>query len=132
MDAEFYIKIGRKRGADVVGISWGPAVAPTFEARVDRYVALRMVEELCGAYEKVSENVYRFSCERTNYEKLVVALGVRQFIDGGRAPELLDAVKALSLIESIFWYSRFVEAYNYGSRRDIRRVAKAFRILYRV
>jgi len=124
-------KVNRRR-ADIVRIYKDSVITPIFEARVEEDAALRVVEEICGTYEKIKARRYGFSCEEEGLWKLVSALGVRQFIDGNKAPELLEVVKALSLSEALFWYSRFLEVYREGGYWDVYRVSKVFRILYRV
>jgi hypothetical protein len=46
--------------------------------------------------------------------------------------DLMYEVAGLSECESIFWFSRLVEAYESKRRQSMCRVVKAFRILYRI
>jgi hypothetical protein len=57
--------------------------------------------------------------ESTNY------LGESEYL----LKHLLEFVGHMAPVEMLFWFSRFIHAHD-NSRRDVRRVARAFRILY--
>jgi len=126
----------RKRYVDVMRIYLGrpvKEVKPLFEARVGKEVAKLALQRFKASFEDkggflmmggedVDEKVRR----------LVVFSGVRQTVNELLGRPLLEVVASMGEVEVLFWYSRFVDAYERGSYWDVYRVAKSLRILYRI
>ncbi|MEM1867667.1 MAG: hypothetical protein QW290_06555 [Sulfolobales archaeon] len=66
------------------------------------------------------------------FRRIVVFSGVRQVVDGSLGKKVLEVVDSMGELELLFWYSRFINAYDRGSYWDVYRVAKSIRILYRI
>jgi hypothetical protein len=124
----------KKRAVDVVRIyPYAPVagVRPIFEAQVSREYVFAVMKSLSIPHEALSENVVEVAGEDPDFHlrRLVIYTGVRQHLPNGRA--LAELVAKLSEVESVFWYSKFVEAFERGYW-EVYRVAKSFRTLYRL
>jgi len=108
-------------------------VKPLFEARIRGEVVKLALErfkadfEDNGAFlmlsgEDVDEKVRR----------LVVFGGARQTVDESLGRPLLEIVASMNEVEVLFWYSRFIDAYERGGYWDVYRIAKSLRTLYRI
>jgi hypothetical protein len=64
--------------------------------------------------------------------RLVVFGGARQTVNELLGRTLLEVVASMGEVEVLFWYSRFIDAYERGSYWDVYRVAKSLRTLYRI
>jgi hypothetical protein len=64
--------------------------------------------------------------------RLVVFSGARQTVDDFLGRLLLDTVTSMGEVEVLFWYSRFINAYEGGGYWDVNRVAKSLKTLYRI
>ncbi len=104
---------------------------PFFSARVEMPAVLGAVEAFGGEYAlRGRRSLIVFGQEA--FQRLVVYAGVRQFIeDGATAGELLEAIRDAYPLDVIFWYNAFVRAFDGEGFRGVRRVARAFRELYR-
>jgi hypothetical protein len=125
-----------RRYVDVMRIYLGQPikeVKPLFEARISREVVKLALErfkadfEDNGAFlmlsgEDVDEKVRR----------LVVFGGARQTVDESLGRPLLEIVASMNEVEVLFWYSRFIDAYERGGYWDVYRIAKSLRTLYRI
>lgn len=108
-------------------------VKPFFEAKVGKDVVKLALERFKLEYEDKGSYIF-VSGEGADEDmrRLVVFCGVRQTVDGHLGKYLLGIVSSLTVVELIFWYSRFTSAYARGGYKDVYRVAKAFKILYMV
>ncbi len=125
-----------RRYVDVMRIYLGQPikeVKPFFEARISREVAKLALKrfkadfEDNGAFlmlsgEEVDEKVRR----------LVVFGGARQTVDESLGRPILEIVASMNEVEVLFWYSRFIDAYERGGYWDVYRIAKSLRTLYRI
>jgi hypothetical protein len=125
-----------RRYVDVMRIYLGQPikeVKPLFEARISREVVKLALErfkadfEDNGAFlmlsgEDVDEKVRR----------LVVFGGARQTVNESLGRPLLEIVASMNEVEVLFWYSRFIDAYERGGYWDVYRIAKSLRTLYRI
>jgi len=125
-----------RRYVDVMRIYLGQPikeVKPLFEARISREVAKLALKrfkadfEDNGAFlmlsgEEVDEKVRR----------LVVFGGARQTVDESLGRPILETVASMNEVEVLFWYSRFIDAYERGGYWDVYRIAKSLRTLYRI
>jgi hypothetical protein len=125
-----------RRYVDVMRIYLGQPikeVKPLFEARISREVVKLALErfkadfEDNGAFlmlsgEDVDEKVRR----------LVVFGGARQTVDESLGRPILEIVASMNEVEVLFWYSRFIDAYERGGYWDVYRIAKSLRTLYRI
>ncbi|MEM4003605.1 MAG: hypothetical protein QXM43_04815 [Desulfurococcaceae archaeon] len=130
-------RIGKKirRGIDVSYVYLSEPVKgvdPVFEARVGRDYVIAFLNSVDTPYRLINNRVAVLESEDpdTYLRRLVVYLGVRQHMKN--SANLIEIVQNLSEIESLFWYSRFLEAYDRIGYWGVYRVAKAFRLLYRV
>jgi len=108
-------------------------VKPLFEARIGRETAKLALERFKANFEDngdflivsgkdVDEKIRRF----------VVFSGVRQTVNDFFGSVLLDIVASMGEVEVLFWYSRFINAYEGGGYWDVNRVAKSLKTLYRI
>ncbi|MEM1610943.1 MAG: hypothetical protein QXQ57_04770 [Sulfolobales archaeon] len=130
-------KVGKKikRLVDVVRIyPYRPVERgkPLFEARVGRDYVVAFLNALSAPY-KIYNNVIIVEGEDPDYyvRRLVIYTGVKQFLEAVPR-ELMDIAVNASEIEAVFWYSKFVEAYENIGYWGVYRVAKALRTIYRL
>lgn len=131
-------KVGKayRRYVDCVKIYLGqPArrVKPFFEARVGRDTTKMAVEYLKVKYDDRGNFLVLYGGDvDERVRRLVVFSGVRQAVDSLLGRELLELVESMGEFELLFWYSRFINAYEGGNYWDVYRVAKSFKVLYRL
>lgn len=131
-------RIGKvhKRYVDVVKIYLGSLVKggkPFFEARIDRDVAKMAIEYLKAKYDDKGGFMILYGEDvDEKIRKIVVYSGVRQTVNSLLGKTLLETVDSMGELELLFWYSRFINAYSRGNYWDVYRVAKSFKILYRI
>jgi hypothetical protein len=105
-----------------------------FTAYVKKQLAVRALQYWRAQFEDKGNFVIFEDNEDEILRKLVIFAGVAESMRWLGESEyelkrLLEFVGHMAPVEMLFWFSRFVYAHeNY--RRDVRRVAKAFRILY--
>ena len=108
-------------------------VKPLFEARVGKEIVKLALERFKAEYEDKGRLLLVVGADvDEKLRKLVVFSGVRQTVDGHLGKYLSEVVASMSEFEAIFWYSRFISSYERGGYWDVYRVAKSFRILYRI
>ena len=129
-------RVGKKnkRVVDVVRVyPYMPRVGakPVFEARVGKEYVVAFLDALSIPHKPLAEDVVEVDGEDPDFHlrRVVIYAGVRQHLPDGRG--LAELVAKLSEIESVFWYSKFVEAFERGYW-EVYRVAKSFRTLYRL
>lgn len=67
------------------------------------------------------------------FRKLVILTGCRQCTRSqAKIPEIAEVVAGLGEFETIFWYSKILEEYEKKGFWGVCRVAKSFRVLYRI
>ncbi|MEM1982522.1 MAG: hypothetical protein QXZ63_02525 [Sulfolobales archaeon] len=105
---------------------------PIFEARVGKDYVKAFLSGIAAPYNLIGEDILVLEGEDpdTYLRRLVVYSGVRQHINN--SVDLAGTVQGLNEVEVLFWYSRFLEAYEEVGYWGVYRVAKAFRLLYRV
>lgn len=126
----------RKRYVDSIKVYLGSPLKggkPLFEARVDRDTVKAALEYFNAEYDDrggflvmYGENVDE------KIRKTVVFSGVRQTVNGSLGRTVLEIVNSMGELELLFWYSRFINAYDRGNYWDVHRVAKSFKVLYRI
>ena len=131
-------RIGKvhKRYVDVMRIYIGQPVKdvkPLFEARIGKEIAKLALERFKAVFEDKGEFLI-VSGEDVDEKvrKLVVFGGARQTVNELLGRTLLEVVASMGEVEVLFWYSRFIDAYERGSYWDVYRVAKSLRTLYRI
>lgn len=130
-------KIGKKKvPVEVTKIYLSPPskrLKPIFQARVGKDLVLNALRRLGYEFEdKASYTVISGANAGYALRKLVVYTGVRQFLDEKLGAELLYMIRDMPEPELLFWFSRFLTAFDRGGFWDVYRVAKSFRILYRL
>jgi hypothetical protein len=107
---------------------------PFFSARVAKSDIIRFLERLRARFEDRGDYLFFESGEDDEMlRKLVIFMGVRQsykVIGEYQMLRLMDMVRNLTLVESLFWFSRFMDAYGWSPWMRVLRVAKAFKVLY--
>jgi hypothetical protein len=131
-------RIGKvhKRYVDVMRIYLGQPVKdvkPLFEARIGKEIAKLALERFKTVFEDKGEFLI-VSGEDVDEKvrRLVVFGGARQTVNELLGRTLLEVVASMGEVEVLFWYSRFIDAYERGSYWDVYRVAKSLRTLYRI
>jgi len=131
-------RIGKvhKRYVDVMRIYIGQPVKdvkPLFEARIGKEIAKLALERFKAVFEDKGEFLI-VSGEDVDEKvrRLVVFGGARQTVNELLGRTLLEVVASMGEVEVLFWYSRFIDAYERGSYWDVYRVAKSLRTLYRI
>jgi hypothetical protein len=124
------------RGRDVAQIYLdNPASGrPFFSARVAKLEIIRFFERLRARFEDRGDYLFFESGEDDEtLRRLVIFMGVRQSykaIGEYQMLRLMDMVRGLTAVESLFWFSRFMDAYDWSPWMRVLRVAKAFKVLY--
>jgi hypothetical protein len=131
-------RIGKvhKRYVDVTRIYLGQPVKdvkPLFEARIGKEVAKLALERFKAVFEDKGEFLIVGGEDvDEKVRRLVVFGGARQTVNEFLGRPLLEVVASMGEVEVLFWYSRFIDAYERGSYWDVYRVAKSLRTLYRI
>lgn len=131
-------KIGKvyKRYVDNMKIYFSypvKGIKPLFEARISKEtakIALRHFninfddkdKFLIISGENIDEKLRRF----------IIFSGTRQTVSELLGRSLLEVITSMGEIEVLFWYSRFINAYEGGSYWDVYRAAKSLKLLYRI
>ncbi len=100
-------------------------------------------EVISSFLERIGWNVKRSSSGKTMYlegaqaedlfRKLVILAGCRQCSRvSSKILSIADAIVDLGEIETFFWYNKMVEEYERKGFWGVCRVAKAFKVLYRI
>ena len=106
---------------------------PFFEARIDRDSTKMALESFKAKYDDKGDFLILHGDDvDEKLRKLIIYSGVRQTVNSLLGGKVLEIVNYMGEVELLFWYSRFINAYDGGSYWDVYRVAKAFRTLYRV
>ncbi len=125
-----------RRCVDVMRIYLGQPikeVKPLFEARISREVVKLALERFKTDFE--DSGVFLMLSGEDVDEKvrrLVVFGGARQTVDESLGRPILEIVASMNEVEVLFWYSRFIDAYERGGYWDVYRIAKSLRTLYRI
>jgi hypothetical protein len=108
-------------------------VKPLFEARISKETAKLALEKFKANFEDKGDFLI-VSGEDVDEKirRLVVFSGARQTVDDFLGRLLLDTVTSMGEVEVLFWYSRFINAYEGGGYWDVNRVAKSLKTLYRI
>jgi hypothetical protein len=131
-------RIGKvhKRYVDVMRIYLGQPVKdvkPLFEARIGKEVAKLALERFKAVFEDKGEFLIVGGEDvDEKVRRLVVFGGARQTVNELLGRPLLEVVASMGEVEVLFWYSRFIDAYERGGYWDVYRVAKSLRTLYRI
>ncbi|MEM1662501.1 MAG: hypothetical protein QXP21_06240 [Desulfurococcaceae archaeon] len=131
-------KIGKvhKRYVDIVRIYFGLPIGrekPFFEARVDKDTLRVVIEYFNAKYDDKGDYIVVYGNDvDEKIRRIVVYSGVRQTINSLLGRTLLEIIDSMGEVEILFWYSRFINAYDKGNYWDVYRVAKSFRTLYRL
>jgi hypothetical protein len=131
-------KIGKthRRFIDVMRIYLSQPVRkvkPYFEARIGKETTKLALDWFKAKYEDKGEFLVVSGVDvDEKIRRLIVFSGVRQAVDEGLGKLLLELVASMNEVEVLFWFSRFINTYQNGGYWDVYRVAKSFRILYRI
>lgn len=115
---------------------YSPVGGKVFHARCERGVILSFLE-------RVNESVRKSKTGKTIYlegsgaeglfRKLIILAGCKQCTRAtSKILEVMEAVAGLGEFETIFWYSNMIKEYERSGYWGVCRVARAFRILYRI
>ncbi|MDK6028878.1 hypothetical protein QPL79_05835 [Ignisphaera sp. 4213-co] len=131
-------RVGKKyrRSVEVVQIYFSEprkGLDPIFEARVGKEYIKSFLDSLSAPQRVVGDSVIVVEGRDPDayIRRLVIYAGTRQFMVSS-SPRLVEVVSKLGELESIFWYSKFVDAYERNGYWGVYRVAKAFRTLHRL
>lgn len=131
-------KVGKvhRRYVDTIKIYLSPPTKEKkafFEARVDKDTIKMALEYFKAKYYDKGDLLILYGEDvDEKVRRAVVYSGVRQTIDSFLGKVLLEIVESMNEFEVLFWYSRFINAYERGNYWDVHRVAKSFKILYRL
>jgi len=103
-----------------------------FSAYVNKQLVVRALSHFKANFDDKGDFIIFEDSEDEILRKLVVFAGVIESIKAigeHTLKHLLEFINHMTPIEALFWFSRFVYAHD-DSRRSVRRVARAFRILY--
>lgn len=132
------VRVGRvhRRFVDNMKIYLGHpvrGVKPLFEARISKETVRLALERFKADFEDKRDFLI-ISGEDVDEKirRLVVFSGTRQTVNASLGNLLLETVASMGEIELLFWYSRFINAYERGNYWDVNRVAKSFKTLYRI
>ena len=103
-----------------------------FSACVSKEFVVRALNHFKTNFDDKGDFIIFNDSEDEILRKLVVFAGVIESIKAigeHTLKHLLEFINHMTPIEALFWFSRFVYAHD-DSRRSVRRVARAFRILY--
>lgn len=108
-------------------------VKPYFEARIGKETTKLALDRFKTIYEDKGEFLTVSGSDADEkIRRLTVFSGVRQTVDEGLGKPLLELVASMNEVEVLFWFSRFINTYQNGGYWGVYRVAKSFKILYRV
>jgi len=108
-------------------------VKPLFEARIDKETTKLALKHFKADFEDKGDFLI-VSGEDVDEKirRLIVFGGARQTVNDLLGRHLLETVTSMGEIEVLFWYSRFINAYERGNYWDVNRVAKSLKTLYRI
>jgi len=108
-------------------------VKPLFEARISKETTKLALEHFKADFEDKGDFLI-VSGEDVDEKirRLIVFSGARQTVNDLLGRLLLETVTSMGEIEVLFWYSRFINAYERGNYWDVNRVAKSLKTLYRI
>lgn len=108
-------------------------VKPFFEARVGRDQMIAFLNSLSVQYEQLGPSVIAVQGNDPDYyiRRVVIYAGLRQHINSG-VHEIRELVAKMGEVEAVFWYTKFLDAYENSGFWGVYRVAKSFRTLYRL
>jgi hypothetical protein len=124
------------RGRDVMEIYLDSprSKRPFFTALVGKEAVVKFLGFLNISYEDKGDYLLFEDREDEVLRKLVIFAGVRQTFRAIREYQermLMSFIRNLTVVEDLFWFSRFM-LYDYVVQPSVtvRRVARAFRVLY--
>lgn len=107
-----------------------------FHARCERGVISSFLERMNGAVRRsrTGKTIYLEGAKAEGLlRKLIILASCRQCLRASlKIPEVMEVIAGLGEFETIFWYSKILEEYEKRGFWGVCRVAKAFRVLYRV
>lgn len=108
-------------------------VKPFFEARVGKDQVIAFLNSLSVQYEQLGPSVIAIQGNDPDYHirRAVIYAGLRQHINSG-VHEIRELVAKMSEVEAVFWYTKFLDAYENNGFWGVYRVAKSFRTLYKL
>lgn len=129
-------RIGRYgKSVDVVHF-YSSTSGRVFHARCERGVVLSFLQRVNGdaRRSRTSKTIYLEGARAEElFRKLVILAGCRQCTRSSfKIPEISEVVAGLGEFETIFWYSKILEEYEKKGFQGVCRVARAFRVLYRI
>lgn len=129
-------RVGRWKRPVEMAHFYGLSSSKVFHARCERAVILSFIERVNGDFRRsrTGKTIYLEGNRAEDIlRRLIVLAGCRQCIKNeSKIADVADAVTGLSEFETIFWYSRMIEEYENRGYWGVCRVAKAFRVLYRI
>ena len=134
---KFTFKKLRKRGNRVeVAHFYSSSGSKVFHARCERGVISSFIERVNGKVKqsKTGKTIYLGGSRAEDiFRRLIILAGCRQCVrNEAKITELAEAIAGLGEFETIFWYNKMLEEYENRGYWGVCRVAKAFRVLYRV
>ena len=122
--AEYVYFYERMPGSSVFRARCEKGVITSFISRVNGHVRRSRSGKTIYIDGNGAEDLYR---------RLMILAGCRQCVRSEtRVAEIAGVVARLGEFETLFWYSRMVEAYEKEGYRGVCRVVRAFRTLYEV
>ena len=129
-------KIGKQKKPVEVVHFYSSKGGKVFLARCERGVILGFLERMNGevSRSRTGKTLYLEGDRAEDLaRKLIILAGSRQCLrKPSRIHDIAEAVAGLGEFETIFWYSKILEEYERRGFWGVCRVAKAFRVLYRI
>lgn len=115
---------------------YGPTGSKIFHARCERGVISSFLERANGFVRRsrTGKTIYLEGTRAEEFfRKLIILAGCKQCMrTASKILEVAEAVAGLGEFETIFWYSKMIEEFEKRGYWGVCRVAKAFRVLYRI
>lgn len=132
----FTRRIGKhRRPVDVVHFHSSTS-GKVFHARCERGVVSSFLERLDSTTRRgrTGKTIYLEGARAEElFRRLIILAGCRECTQSqSKIPEIVEVVAGLGEFETIFWYSKILEEYERRGFWGVCRVAKSFRVLYRV
>ena len=128
--------IGKHRKPVEVVHFYSSTSGKVFHARCEQGVISSFLERINGVARRsrTGKTIYLEGAKAEElFRKLIILAGCRQCTRSqSKIPEIAEVVASLGEFETIFWYSKILEEHEKRGFWGVCRVAKAFRVLYRV
>ncbi len=136
MILRFTFRKARKKNGMIEVTHFYASYGKVFHARCEHSVIFSFIERLNGKIRrsKTGKTIHLEGNRAEDiFRRLIIFAGSRQCIrKETKIIELAETIASLGEFETIFWYNKILEGYESRGYWGVCRVAKAFRILYRI